>query len=152
LRELGYVYGEQFVTEARGGEGKPERLPGLAAELVRLQVDVIVAAGPTLPALKQATSTIPVVIAQAGDPVSEGYAQSLGHPGGNFTGISSQQVETTGSDSSCSRSSSLVQRPWESSGMDKASLLGGRQKPPPESGGGSCCRSRFETRTSSREP
>src|SRR6202035_1896013 len=83
LRELGYVYGEQFVTEPRGAAGKPERFPGLAAELVRLQVDVIVAAGPTLPALKQATSTIPVVMGGAGDPVGAGYVQSLGHPGGN---------------------------------------------------------------------
>src|SRR3989442_3350249 len=64
LRELGYVYGEHFVTETRVAE-RPERLPGLAAELVRLQVDVIVAGGPSLPALKQATSTIPVVMAEA---------------------------------------------------------------------------------------
>jgi putative ABC transport system substrate-binding protein len=96
LRELGYVYGEHFVTEPRGGEGKPERYPGLAAELVRLQVDVIVAAGPMLPALKQATSTIPIVMAASGDPVGQGFVQSLGHPGGNFTGLSLQQVETTG--------------------------------------------------------
>ena len=68
LRELGYVYGVHFVTEPRGGESRPERFPGLAAELVRLQVDVIVAAGPTLPALKQATSTIPVVMAASGHP------------------------------------------------------------------------------------
>src|SRR5712691_12715721 len=81
LRELGYVYGEHFVTEPRGREGGPERFLDLAAELVRLQVDVIVAAGPTLPALKQATSTIPVVTTGAGDPVGQGYAQSLGRPG-----------------------------------------------------------------------
>ena len=61
LRELGYVYGRDFVTEARGGENRPERFPGLAAELVRLQVDVIVAGRRALPALKQATSRIPVV-------------------------------------------------------------------------------------------
>jgi putative ABC transport system substrate-binding protein len=96
LRELGYVYGEQFVTEPRGGEGKPERLPDLAAELVRLQVDVIVAAGPTLRALKQATSTIPVVMAAADDPVGLALVQSLAHPGRNFTGLSNQSVETTG--------------------------------------------------------
>jgi len=96
LRELGYVYGEQFVTERRGAEGRPERYPILAAELVRLQVDVIVAAGPTLPALKQATSTIPVVMAAAGDPVGLGLVQSLRHPGGNFTGLSLQSVELTG--------------------------------------------------------
>ena len=96
LRELGYVYGEHFVTEPRGGEGKPERFPGLAAELVRLQVDVIVAAGPMLPALKQVTSTIPVVTTGAGDPVGQGFVQSLGRPGGNITGLSIQFTETTG--------------------------------------------------------
>jgi putative ABC transport system substrate-binding protein len=96
MRELGYVYGEHFVTEPRGGEGRPESHPGLAAELVRLQVDVIVAAGPDLPALKQATSTIPVVMAAASDPVGDGFVRSLGHPGGNFTGLSLQEIDTTG--------------------------------------------------------
>ena len=96
LRELGYVYGEHFVTEPRGGEGRPERFPSLAAELARLQVDVIVAAGPMLSALKQTTSTIPVVMAGSGDPVGQRYVQSLGHPGGNFTGLSLQGVEVTG--------------------------------------------------------
>jgi putative ABC transport system substrate-binding protein len=96
LRELGYVYGEHFVTEVRSAEGRPERFPSLAAELVRLQVDVIVAPGPTLAALKQATSTIPIVMTGAGDPVAEGWVQSLARPGGNFTGLSLQMVETTG--------------------------------------------------------
>lgn len=96
LRELGYVYGEHFVTEARGGENSPERFPGLAAELVRLTVDVIVASGPTLFALKKATSTIPCVMAAAQDPVDEGLVRSLGRPGGNFTGLSLQTVETFG--------------------------------------------------------
>ena len=98
LRELGYVYGEHFVTEPRGAGGKPERFPNLAAELVRLQVDVIVAPGlgPVLSALKQATSTIPVVIAGHGDPVGSGFVQSLARPGGNFTGLSLQIPETTG--------------------------------------------------------
>src|SRR5712691_9481809 len=96
LRELGYVYGEHFVTEPRGTEGKPERFPGLAAELVRLQVDVIVAGSPALPALKQATSTIPIVMTSASDAVSEGFAHSLRRPGGNFTGFSGQSVELTG--------------------------------------------------------
>ena len=95
LHELGYVYGEHFVTEARSGEGKPDRYPTEAAELVRRQVDVIVAGGPVLPALKQVTSTIPVIMAGAGDPVREGFVQSLGRPGGNFTGLSLQLVETT---------------------------------------------------------
>jgi putative ABC transport system substrate-binding protein len=68
----------------------------VAAELVRLQVDVIVAAAPALPALKQAAATIPVVMAAAFDPVAEGLVQSLGHPGGNLTGLSHQMAETTG--------------------------------------------------------
>jgi putative ABC transport system substrate-binding protein len=96
LRELGYVYGEDFVTEPRSGEGKLERFPNLVAELVRLRVDVIVAGGPALDPLKQATSTIPVVMVGVADPVGQGYVQSLGRPGGNFTGLSLQLVETTG--------------------------------------------------------
>jgi len=95
LRALGYVYGEHFVTEVRSGEGKLERFPGLAAELVRLKVDLIVTSGPSLPAVKQATSTIPVVMIGAADPVAQGVAHSLGRPGGNFTGSSIQLVETT---------------------------------------------------------
>jgi putative ABC transport system substrate-binding protein len=94
LRELGYVYGEHFLTEARGGDGRPERFPSLAAELARLRVDVIVAPGPTLSALKRATSTIPIVMAGALDPVGEGLVKSLGRPGTNFTGFSLQSAET----------------------------------------------------------
>ena len=96
LRELGYVYGEHFVTEARSSEGKPERFPSLAAELVALPVDVIVALGPALPALKQATSTIPIVMTGSGDPVGQGLVQSLARPGGNITGLSLQSVDTVG--------------------------------------------------------
>ncbi len=96
LRDLGYLPGKHFVITSRNSGGVPERLPGLAAELVREQVDVIVAAGPTLPALKQATSTIPVVMAAAGDPVGSGYVQSLGRPGGNITGMSLQSADLTG--------------------------------------------------------
>ena len=96
LRDLGYVYGQHFVIEARGGEGRPELFASLAAELVRLQVDVIVASGPTLSALKQTTTTIPVVMGGSTDPVALGYVQSLGRPGGNFTGLSRQGLEATG--------------------------------------------------------
>jgi putative ABC transport system substrate-binding protein len=96
LRELGYVYGEHFVTEPRGAEGKPERYPSLVAELIRFQVDVIVGVPAALPALKQATSTIPIVVPGFVDPMGQGYVQSLGHPGGNFTGLSLQSVELTG--------------------------------------------------------
>ena len=96
LREQGYVYGEQFVTEVRGSDGKPERFPGLAAELVGMQPDVIVAPGTAMRALNQATSTIPIVMAVASDPVGSGFVQSLAHPGGNITGLSDQAIETTG--------------------------------------------------------
>jgi putative ABC transport system substrate-binding protein len=96
LRELGYVYGEHFVTEARGAEGKPDRFPALAAELVRLRVDVILAAGPALPALTDATSTIPVIMTATLDPLHQGFVQSLARPGGNFTGFSLQSPETIG--------------------------------------------------------
>ncbi len=96
LRELGYVYGQHFVTEPRGAEGKRDAYPGLVADLIRLQVDVIVSVGAALQSLKQATSTIPIVIAGAADPVSSGYAKSLGRPGGNFTGLSFQFLEMIG--------------------------------------------------------
>ena len=93
MRELGYVYGEHFVTEARGAGDQPERYAGLAAELARLDLDVIVGAGPSLLALKQSTSIIPVVMASSDDPVIAGLVQSLARPGGNFTGLSSQSIE-----------------------------------------------------------
>ena len=96
LGELGYVYGQHYVTEARGTEGKPGRSPVLAAELAALGVDVIVAAGPVLTALKAATTTIPVVMSAAIDPVADGLVQSLSHPGTNFTGLSHQFPETAG--------------------------------------------------------
>jgi putative ABC transport system substrate-binding protein len=96
LRDLGYVYGEHSVTEVRGAEGRPERYPALAAELVRLQVDVIVAPGPALRALKEATSTIPIVMGASSDPVGEGLVRSLARPGGNITGMSLQTAELIG--------------------------------------------------------
>ena len=95
LRELGYLYGETFVTEPRSAEGQVERFPGLVADLIRLQVDVIVAAGPALAACKQATSTLPIVMAGAEDPVGLGVIKSLARPGINFTGLSNQSVEVT---------------------------------------------------------
>jgi putative ABC transport system substrate-binding protein len=96
LRDLGYVHGEDFVFEPRSSEGKSDRLPALAAELVALPVDLIVAAGPALPALKQATTTIPIVMTGSADPVGQGFVQSLARPGGNITGLSLQSVDTTG--------------------------------------------------------
>src|SRR5215813_10475804 len=89
LNELGWVEHQNFSIEYRFAEGRHERLPGLAAELVRLNVDVIVA-GPTPPALaaKNATSTIPIVMNAVGDPVEQGLVASLARPGGNVTGVS----------------------------------------------------------------
>jgi len=90
LRDLGYAEDRNLVIEYRSAEGKYERLPALAAELVALKVDVIFAGGGTLGALgaKQATRTIPIVFADAGDPVGSGLVTSLARPGGNVTGSS----------------------------------------------------------------
>jgi putative ABC transport system substrate-binding protein len=94
LRDLGYAYGRDFVTEARSAEGKPDRIPAIAADLATLKVDVIVAGGPALEGLKRAGVTIPVVMAGAGaDPVQAGLVASLRRPGGNFTGFSLQHGE-----------------------------------------------------------
>jgi len=89
LRELGYVEGKNISIEYRYAEGKPERLPDLAAELVRLKVDVIVtASGPAILAAKKASATIPIVFGAAADPVGDGLVSSLARPGGNITGLS----------------------------------------------------------------
>ena len=97
LRELGYVEGQNIAIDYRAPEWKYERLPGLAAELVRLKVDVIVAASPpATEAAKQATSTIPVVFTVSGDPVAEGFVASLARPGGNITGLATIAPELVG--------------------------------------------------------
>ena len=97
LRELGYVAGKNVVIEYRYTEGKSDRLPALAAELVRLRVDVIVTGGgATTRAAKEATTTIPIVFAQDGDPVASGFVASLARPGGNITGLSSFAPELNG--------------------------------------------------------
>src|SRR5438034_7940884 len=90
LRDLGYVEGRNVVIEYRDAEGKPERLPALAAELVALKVDVIVTGGgtPTALAAKQTTRTLPIVFTSATDPVTDGFVTSLARPGGNVTGSS----------------------------------------------------------------
>ena len=89
LRELGYVEGKNIVIEWRSAEEKLDRLPALAAELVRLKVDIIVTAGPAATrAAKEATSTIPIVMANDPDPVGSGFVASLARPGGNITGLS----------------------------------------------------------------
>ena len=96
MHRLGYVYGEHFITEPRGADSKPERYEALAAELAALPLDVIVGSGPTLIALKQATSTTPIVMAASLDPVGLGLVQSLRRPGGNITGLSLQSPDTVG--------------------------------------------------------
>jgi putative tryptophan/tyrosine transport system substrate-binding protein len=97
LRELGYVEGKNIVIEPRHAEGKADRLPALAAELVRLKVDVIVTSGPTAthPA-KGTTSTIPIVMTFDDDPVGSGVVASLARPGGNVTGLSTLSPEISG--------------------------------------------------------
>jgi putative ABC transport system substrate-binding protein len=96
LRQLGYVEGRNIVIEGRYSEGRSERLPTLAAELVRLKVDVIVAAGYTAAMAKGATSTIPIVMTNHGDPVASRLVASLARPGGNVTGLSLMNPELIG--------------------------------------------------------
>ncbi len=97
LRELGYVEGKNIVIELRSVEGKLDRVSELAAELVRLKVDVIVTSGPTATrAAKEATSTIPIVMGFDNDPVGNGFVASLARPGGNITGLSTLGPEISG--------------------------------------------------------
>ena len=97
LRELGYVEGKNIFIEWRSAEGNADRLPSLAAELVRLKVDIIVTNGPySTRAAKAATVTIPIVMAAVGDPVGDGIVASLARPGGNITGLSSVAPELSG--------------------------------------------------------
>jgi putative ABC transport system substrate-binding protein len=97
LRDLGYVEGQNLVIEYRYAEGSPERLHDLAAELVRLPVDVIVAVGASgTRAAQQATRTIPIVMAGNYDPVGQGFVASLARPGGNITGVSFLGTELLG--------------------------------------------------------
>jgi ABC-type uncharacterized transport system substrate-binding protein len=94
LRDLGYLEGKNLVIESRWAEGKFDRLPELAAELVRLNVDVILTAGtPGIRAAKNATTTIPIVMVTSGDPVAFGFVASLARPGGNVTGSSNFSPE-----------------------------------------------------------
>jgi putative ABC transport system substrate-binding protein len=94
LSKLGWVEGKNITIEYRFAEQKPDRLPELATDLVRLKVDLIVGtAGPAVSAAKSATNAIPIVIANAADPVGEGLVASLARPGGNVTGLSGLTVE-----------------------------------------------------------
>ena len=97
MRELGYVEGQNVVFEFRSAGGDANRLPELAADLVRLKVDVIVTwQTPTVRAAKQATADIPIVMAAAGDPVGTGLVASLARPGGNITGMAGVTAELAG--------------------------------------------------------
>jgi len=96
LRELGWIDGRNVAIEYRWGEGRNERFAEIAAEFVRLKVDLIVAPGtPAAIAAKQATSTIPIVFVGAGDPVATGLVASLARPGGNVTGLALQTPDTS---------------------------------------------------------
>ena len=95
LRELGWIEGRTVAIEYRWAEGRNERAAEIAAEFVRLKVDVIVTQGtPSVIAAKQATSVIPIVFAAVGDPIGSGLVASLSRPGGNVTGLSTQQTDT----------------------------------------------------------
>jgi len=97
LRELGYVEGKNIVIEWRFAEGKLDRLPALAEELVRLKVDVIITGGPPATrSVKQASATIPIVMGFDDDPVGSGFVASLARPGGNITGLSTLAPEISG--------------------------------------------------------
>jgi putative ABC transport system substrate-binding protein len=97
LHQLGYAEGKDIVIETRSADGKLDRSNELAAELVRLKVDVIVTQGPaSTRAAKAATATIPIVMTQDPDPVGNGFVASLAHPGGNITGLSSLAPEISG--------------------------------------------------------
>jgi ABC-type uncharacterized transport system substrate-binding protein len=97
LRELGWIDGRNVAIEYRWGEGRNERFAQIAAEFVRLKVDVIVTAGtPQVLAAKQATSVIPIVFAVAGDPVGTGIVASWARPGGNVTGLATLAADLAG--------------------------------------------------------
>jgi putative ABC transport system substrate-binding protein len=96
LRELGWIEGRTVAIEIRWAEGRSERFAEIAAELVRLKVDVIVTSGAAAPAAKQATSTIPIVFMLANDPIATGLVASLSRPGGNVTGLSNQSRDLAG--------------------------------------------------------
>jgi putative ABC transport system substrate-binding protein len=96
LSQLGWIEGRTITIEYRWSEGRPESVAEIATEFVRQKVDVIVAYGGAVAALKQATAVIPIVFAIAGDPVGNGFVESLARPGGSVTGMSLQNTDTTG--------------------------------------------------------
>src|SRR5271170_6186548 len=96
MRELGWIEGRTIAIEYRWSEGRPERYAEIAAEFVRLKVDVIVTVGTAVPTVKRATAVIPIVFAVAIDPVGNGLVASLAHPDGNVTGLSIQAADLAG--------------------------------------------------------
>jgi putative tryptophan/tyrosine transport system substrate-binding protein len=96
LRELGWIEGRTIAIEYRWSEGRPERMAEIAAEFVRLKVDLILTNDSSVPALKQATSMIPIVFVLGYDPVGTGLVNSLARPGGNITGLSNRSPELAG--------------------------------------------------------
>src|SRR5215831_17964292 len=96
LRELGYVEGKNIIVEYRYAEEKLDRLPALAAELVRLKVVIVTGGSGNTRAAQEATNTIPIVMAQDSDPVASGFVASLARPGGNITGLSTFAPELGG--------------------------------------------------------
>ena len=96
LRELGWIEDRTIAIEYRWADGRYDRFAEIAAEFVRLKVDVIVSGGSAVPAMKQATSVIPIVFAVANEPVDSGLVASLARPGGNITGLSMQQTDLAG--------------------------------------------------------
>jgi len=96
LRDFGWIEGRTVAIEFRWAEGRSERFSEIAAEFVRLKVDVIVTSGTGAAAAKQVTSTIPIVFSIASDPIGSGLVMSLARPGGNVTGLSAQQIDLAG--------------------------------------------------------
>src|SRR5207237_6380768 len=96
LRELGWIEGHNLAIEYRWAEGRSKRFAEIAAEFVRLKVDVIVTGGNAAAAAKQATSVVPIVFALVDDPVGSGLVASLARPGGNVTGLSMQSTDVAG--------------------------------------------------------
>jgi putative ABC transport system substrate-binding protein len=118
MRALGYVEGQNLVLEYRGAAGQYERFPALAAELVRIKVDVLLV-GPTPAALaaKDATTTLPIVMAGVGDPVGSGLVASLARPGGNITGVSVLRPEVVGKQLEFLKAALPTVSAWPSSGI-----------------------------------
>src|SRR6266550_158499 len=113
LHELGYIEGKNILIEYRYADGKTDRVPALAGELVRIKVDIIVTGGaPATLSAKDATRTIPIVMASDADPVGSGVVASLARPGGNITGFSTLATDISGNDWSFSRRSFLGDPMW----------------------------------------